>query len=57
VITSTQKGKFFGNVETKYKWNDYGLVLTEKWNTDNSLGTELTIEDQLLDGLKLSFDT
>jgi len=49
--------KFFANVESKYKWNDYGLVLTEKWNTDNNLGTELTIEDQLLDGLKLSFDT
>jgi len=50
-------GKFFGNIESKYKWSDYGLVLTEKWNTDNSLGTELTIEDQLLKGLKLSFDT
>jgi voltage-dependent anion channel protein 2 len=50
-------GKFFGNVESKYKWKDYGLVLTEKWNTDNNLGTELTIEDQLLAGLKLSFDT
>ena len=33
-----------------------GLVLTEKWTTDNSLGTELTIDDQLLAGLKLSFD-
>lgn len=50
-------GKFFANLESKYKWKDYGLVLTEKWNTDNSLGTELTIEDQLLKGLKLSFDT
>jgi len=50
-------GKFYGTVESKYKWKDYGLVLTEKWNTDNSLGTELTIEDQLLSGLKLSFDT
>jgi len=49
-------GKFYGNLETKYKWKDYGLVLTEKWTTDNCLGTELTIEDQLLAGLKLSFD-
>jgi voltage-dependent anion channel protein 2 len=50
-------GKFYGNLEAKYKWTEYGLVLTERWNTDNSLGTELSIEDQLLKGLKLSFDT
>lgn len=50
-------GKFIGNVETKYRWTDYGLSFTEKWNTDNTLGAEITIEDQLINGLKLSFDT
>lgn len=50
-------GKFLGNIETKYKWREYGLSFTEKWNTDNTLGTEITIEDQLVKGLKLSFDT
>lgn len=49
--------KVVGNLETKYKWNDYGLTFLEKWNTDNTLGTEITIEDQLAKGLKLSFDT
>ena len=34
-----------------------GLTFLEKWNTDNTLGTEITIEDQLVKGLKLSFDT
>ena len=34
-----------------------GLLLTEKWSTENTLGAELSIEDQLLDGLKLTFDT
>jgi len=33
-----------------------GLKLVEKWNTDNNLGTEISIEDQLINGLKLSFD-
>merc|ERR1712168_1755116 len=30
---------------------------SEKWMTDNVLATELTIEDQIAKGLKLSFDT
>lgn len=50
-------GKFNGSLETKYKWGEYGLTFSEKWNTDNTLGTEITIEDQLVKGLKLSFDT
>lgn len=50
-------GKVNGNLETKYKWKDYGLTFLEKWNTDNTLGTEITIEDQIAKGLKLSFDT
>lgn len=49
--------KFNGSLETKYKWSDYGLTFTEKWNTDNTLGTEITIEDQIVKGLKLAFDT
>lgn len=50
-------GKFVGGIETKYKWKDYGLTLSEKWNTDNTLGTEVSLEDQLVKGLKLSFET
>jgi len=50
-------GKINGSLETKYKWSDYGLTFNEKWTTDNNLGTEITIEDQIANGLKLSFDT
>jgi len=46
-----------GSLETKYKIPDYGMTLTEKWDTDNVLATEIQIEDQLAKGLKLSFDT
>jgi len=49
--------KVSGSLETKYKCPDYGLTFQEKWNTDNTLGTEITIEDQLAKGLKLAFDT
>ena len=34
-----------------------GLTFTERWNTDNTLGTEIAIQDQIAKGLKLSFDS
>jgi len=55
--SSHDSGKVNGNLETKYKWSEYGLTFNEKWSTDNTLGTEVTIEDQVAKGLKLSFDT
>lgn len=48
--------KFSGSLETKYKCSDYGVTLVEKWNTDNTLGAELTVEDQLVKGLKMTFE-
>merc|ERR1712071_290617 len=36
---------------------EYGLTFTEKWNTDNTLGTEVTIQDQIAKGLKVTFDS
>lgn len=49
--------KVSGGLETKYKWTDYGVTFSEKWNTDNVLNTEITIEDQIAQGLKLGFET
>lgn len=46
----------FGSLETKYKVSDYGLTFSEKWNTDNTLATEVSIQDQIAKGLKVSFD-
>jgi len=52
--TSNQEnGQVFGSLETKYKVKEYGLTFAEKWNTDNTLGTEVTVQDQLLQGLKI----
>lgn len=49
-------GKVFGSLETKYKVKEYGLTFSEKWNTDNTLSSEVAVENQLVKGLKLSFD-
>lgn len=51
-----ETGKVFGSLETKYKVSDYGLTFSEKWNTDNTLATEVSIQDQIAKGLKVSFD-
>ncbi|XP_042329133.1 voltage-dependent anion-selective channel protein 3 isoform X1 [Sceloporus undulatus] len=55
--SNTDTGKASGSLETKYKFKDYGLTFAQKWNTDNTLGTEITMEDKLAEGLKLGFET
>lgn len=55
--SSHETGSISGSLETKYKRPAQGLTLTEKWSTDNTLGAELAIEDQLATGLKLTFCT
>ncbi|XP_014811387.1 PREDICTED: voltage-dependent anion-selective channel protein 3 isoform X2 [Calidris pugnax] len=55
--SNTDTGKASGSLETKYKVKDYGFTFTQKWNTDNTLGTEVSVEDQLVEGLKVALDT
>lgn len=55
--SSHDSGKVDGSLEMKYAWKDYGLSFKEKWNTDNNLCAEVSIEDQIAQGLKLTFDT
>lgn len=49
--SNTDTGKALGNLETKYKIKDYGLTFIQKWNTDNTLGTEVSMEDQVRETL------
>lgn len=44
---NTDTGKSGGHLETKYKLSDLGLSFNQKWNTDNTLTTEITMEDQV----------
>lgn len=53
-VSNNETGRLTSAFETKYLLKDYGLTLREKWNTDNILTSEVTVEDQLLKGLKLS---
>ncbi|XP_013867245.1 voltage-dependent anion-selective channel protein 3, partial [Austrofundulus limnaeus] len=55
--SNTDTGRSGGHLETKYKMSDLGLTFNQKWNTDNTLTTEITMEDQLAKGLKLGLDT
>ncbi|KAM9425840.1 sphingomyelin synthase-related protein 1-like [Pholidichthys leucotaenia] len=56
-ISNTDTSKVTGILETNYKWAEYGLTLTEKWTTENTLGTGICVEDKITKGLKLTFDT
>jgi len=54
---NTDVQKSLGTLEAKFKSGKHGLSFAEKWNTDNILKSEVSVEDQLLKGLKLTFDT
>jgi len=54
--SNQETGKVFGSLETKYKVPEYGLTFSEKWNTDNTLYTDVTHTDKLLKGLKLTLE-
>jgi len=55
--SNNDTGKVSGSLETKYKYSDYGISFSEKWTTENILSSEITVEDQIAKGLKLTFDT
>jgi hypothetical protein len=49
--------KSLGTLEAKYKSPQHGLTFVEKWNTDNILKAEITLEDSILKGLKVALDS
>lgn len=55
--SNIDNGKVVGNLETKYKFKEHGLTFTEKWNTDNQLTTTVDLQDKILKGVKLTFDS
>ncbi|XP_046990051.1 voltage-dependent anion-selective channel-like [Schistocerca americana] len=56
-FSNQDTGKLFGSLETKYGIKEYGLVFSEKWNTDNTLGMEVSVDNYLAKGLKISLDS
>jgi len=55
--SNNDTGRINAHLETKYVVKNHGVTIKEKWNTDNVLATELSVEDQFVKGLKLSVDT
>lgn len=56
IISNHESGKVFGSLASKYAVKDYGLSFTEKWNTDNTLATDITIQDKIAAGLKITLE-
>jgi len=54
---NTDTGNVAGSLETKFKYADYGVTFSEKWNTDNIIATNISIDDKIAKGLKVDFDT
>jgi len=50
-------GKVTSSLQSKYNVKKYGLTFVEKWNTNNVLTTEVSMEDYLVKGLKVAFDS
>jgi len=55
-VHNTDNGKVLGVLESEYACKDYGLKMVEKWSTDNVLSMETSVENQGLEGLKLTLD-
>merc|ERR1712109_35364 len=55
--SNSENGKVAGALESKYKFKEHGLTITEKWNTDNKLSTKVDLQDKIMKGLKLTLET
>lgn len=52
-VQNLENKNVVGNLQTKYRFKDYGIAFAEKWNTDNELAIE-TIFSDLCEGAKMS---
>ena len=56
-VSNQDTGKVFGTLESKYKVKEYGLTFVEKWNTDNTLGADITLADKPIQGLTIGYSS
>ncbi|KAJ2945756.1 hypothetical protein O0L34_g598 [Tuta absoluta] len=56
IVSNHESGKVLGSLQSKYSVKDYGLTFSEKWNTDNTLATDITIADKIAQGLKVTLE-
>ncbi|GMS96772.1 hypothetical protein PENTCL1PPCAC_18947 [Pristionchus entomophagus] len=55
--SSRRPVRIVNNVAAKWSIPQYGVTLTEKWNTDNQLGTVVEVNEQFGRGLKVTLDS
>jgi len=55
--TNLASGKISGSLETKWCDKAHGLTVTKKWNTDNVITSDVSVEDQLVKGLKVTLES
>ncbi|XP_017099090.2 voltage-dependent anion-selective channel [Drosophila bipectinata] len=55
-FASQDNSKVKGSLQSKYKIEDHGLTLTERWNTENWLFGEIMQKDKLAEGLMLALE-
>jgi len=54
---NTDTGNVAASLESKFKYAEYGVSFTEKWNTDNVISSTIGVENKLVEGLKIDLDT
>lgn len=55
-FASQDASKVVGSLQSKYKLDDYGITLTERWNTDNLLFGQIAQKDKVAEGLLLALE-
>lgn len=56
-VSNNDTGRIASSLETKYNIKEHGVILKQKWNTDNILFSEATAENYLVRGLKVGLST
>lgn len=51
-VSNNDTGRVTSSLETKYNIKSHGIILKQKWNTDNVLTGEVSAEDYFVTGLK-----
>merc|ERR1712117_147302 len=54
---NTDNGDVAATLETKFNVAPYGVAVTKKWHTDNVVSSTIGVENKLVDGLKVDFDS
>lgn len=51
-VSNNDTGKVQAFFESKHGCKEYGLTMKERWNADNTISTEVTLDDAIVKGTK-----